>query len=58
MVLIIKSEKLEEKLEVGLTVTYQHFEDVDLVNEGRVVLDLLLLDCLDGKLLSALAVLS
>jgi len=36
----------------------QHFEDVDLVNEGRVVLDLLFLDCLDGKLLSALAVLS
>lgn len=37
--------------------TYQHFEDVDLVNEGGIVLHLLLLDCLNGELLSTFTVL-
>ena len=37
--------------------TYEHFEDVNLVNEGGVVLDLFLLDCLDGKLLSTFTML-
>jgi hypothetical protein len=38
--------------------TYEDFEDVDLIDEGGVVLDLFLLNCLDGKLLVAFSVLS
>lgn len=37
--------------------TYKDFENVDLVNEGRVILDLLLLNGLNRKLLLALTVL-
>lgn len=37
--------------------TYENFKDVDLVDEGSVVLHFLLLDGLNGELLMALTVL-
>ena len=37
--------------------TYEDFEDVDLIDEGSVILDFLLLNCLNRKLLVALPVL-
>lgn len=38
-------------------VTYEDFEDVDLVDERGVVLDFLFLDCLNGEQFFGLAVL-
>ena len=37
--------------------TYEDFEDVDLIDEGSVVLHFLLLDGLDGELLMTLTML-
>lgn len=37
--------------------TYEDFEDVDLIDEGSVILDFLLLNCFNCKLLVALPVL-
>ena len=50
-------DSIQEALVSDEVATYQHFEDVDFVNEGCVVLHLLLLDCLDGKLLPTFPVL-
>ena len=47
----------QSRINDWLETTYEHFEDVDLVDERRVVLHFLLLDGLDGKLLMTFTVL-
>ena len=44
------------KTSTVVTLTYKHFQDVDLVDERSVVFDFLFLDSLNGKLLMALPV--
>lgn len=37
--------------------TYEDFENVDFINESRIIFELFLLNCLDGVLFMALTVL-
>ncbi len=51
-----RHEKLDLSGSWRAKATYEHFEDVDFVDEGRIIFDLFLLDCFNRKLLVALSV--